>query len=347
MARAQNPVLPGFHPDPSILRVGEEYFIANSTFEWFPGVELHRSKDLVNWERLPSPLSGARLLDMEGCLPSCGIWAPCLSHSDGLFWLIFTNVRSWASGPWKDTPNYLTTAPSIEGPWSDPVFLNCSGFDPSLFHDDDGRKWFVNMEWDYRKTGSKQFSGILLQEYKPSEKRLVGRSRRYTPAPRSGWWRTHLYKRDGFFYVTAAEGGTGYEHAFTVARSRKIDGPYEFHPHNPLITSYGHPRSSCKKQATRAGAIPGWPKLSRLPLRAPLPGTDRCVLGRETSIVELEWKDGWPYLKPPAGAISFGRAWCGTGPTTGLTRPCGQRPRRTRRGAFRTPFRRRRASRWT
>jgi len=323
MARAQNPVLPGFHPDPSILRVGEEYFIANSTFEWFPGVELHRSKDLVNWERLPSPLSGARLLDMEGCLPSCGIWAPCLSHSDGLFWLIFTNVRSWASGPWKDTPNYLTTAPSIEGPWSDPVFLNCSGFDPSLFHDDDGRKWFVNMEWDYRKTGSKQFSGILLQEYKPSEKRLVGPIKKIYPGTAIGMVEgPHLYKRDGFYYVTAAEGGTGYEHAFTVARSRKIDGPYEFHPHNPLITSYGHPEIKLQKagHASWCDTPDGRSYLAFLCGR-PLPGTDRCVLGRETSIVELEWKDGWPYLKPPAGADLFREGMVRNWPDDGFDPP--------------------------
>jgi ABC-type molybdate transport system permease subunit len=172
MLRVQNPVLPGFHPDPSILRVGEDYFIANSTFEWYPGIEISRSKDLVTWESVPSPLSEKRLLDMDGVAASCGVWAPCLTHADGLFWLIFTNVRSWNVGPWKDTPNYLVTAPSIEGPWSDPVFLNCSGFDPSLFHDDDGRKWLVNMEWDYRKKGQHQFSGILLQEYSPSKKAL-------------------------------------------------------------------------------------------------------------------------------------------------------------------------------
>ena len=111
---------------------------------------------------------------MSGNKFSCGIWAPCLSYSDDQFWLIYTNVRSWNDGAWKDTPNFLTTAKSIEGPWTDPVFINASGFDPSLFHDDDGRKWFVNMEWDYRKTGDKQFSGILIQEYSPDEKKLIG-----------------------------------------------------------------------------------------------------------------------------------------------------------------------------
>lgn len=295
----RNPVLPGFHPDPSIVRVGDEYFIANSTFEWYPGVEIHRSKDLVSWERVPSPLSSKRLLDMAGCIPSCGIWAPCLSYSDGLFWLIYTNVRSWGTfGPWKDSPNFLTTAPSIEGPWSDPVFLNASGFDPSLFHDDDGRKWLINMEWDYRKTGWECFSGLLLQEYSPSEKKLVGSPRKIFTGSQIGCVEgPHLYKRDGMYYILAAEGGTSYEHAATVARSKNLEGPYEIHPGNPLISSYGKDITIKKAgHASWCDTPDGRTYLAFLCGR-PVQGTDRCVLGRETSIVELEWKDGWPYVK--------------------------------------------------
>src|SRR5574344_2617896 len=154
--RIRNPILPGFHPDPSICMANGEYYIANSTFEWYPGVELSRSKDLIHWESVPSPLSEKRLLDMNGERFSCGIWAPCLSYADGKFWLIYTNVRNWNFGTMKDVPNFLTTAPSIEGPWSDPVFMDASGFDASLFHDDNGRHWFINMEWDYRKTGDRK-----------------------------------------------------------------------------------------------------------------------------------------------------------------------------------------------
>ena len=131
MTKLYNPILSGFHADPSILSVNGEFFIANSTFEWYPGVEIHRSKDLVHWTSVPSPLSEERLLNMAGNVASCGIWAPCLSYADNKFWLVYTNVRSWNKGPWKDTPNFLTTASSIEGPWSDPVFLNASGFDAS------------------------------------------------------------------------------------------------------------------------------------------------------------------------------------------------------------------------
>ncbi len=313
MFKAVNPVLTGFHADPSILRVGDWYYIANSTFEWYPGVEIHRSKDLVTWESVPAPLSESRLLDMDGAQASCGIWAPCLSWADGQFWLIYTNVRSWNSGPWKDSPNYLTTAPSIEGPWSNPVYLNSSGFDPSLFHDDDGKKWLVNMEWDYRKTGSDQFSGILLQEYSPKEKRLIGSIRKIFPGSEIAMVEgPHLYKRNGWYYILAAEGGTTLEHAATVGRSRTIDGPYELHPYNPLISSYGHPDIAIQKagHASWCDTPDGRTYLAFLCGR-PLPGTDRCPLGRETAIVELVWKDDWPFVRPPEGkkVLEGGRVW--------------------------------------
>ena len=145
----QNPILRGLNPDPAICRAGEEYFIATSTFEWFPGVQIHQSHDLLEWSMVARPLAEARLLDLTGVPDSCGVWAPCLTFADGLFWLCYTTVRRF-DGDFKDTPNFLTTAKSIEGPWSDPIFLNASGFDPSLFHDDDGRKWLLNMIWDHR-----------------------------------------------------------------------------------------------------------------------------------------------------------------------------------------------------
>ncbi|MDR3160430.1 MAG: glycoside hydrolase family 43 protein [Spirochaetaceae bacterium] len=304
MTLISNPVLPGFHPDPSLICVDGVYYLANSTFEWYPGVELHRSTDLARWERLPSPLSKKSLLDMTGNPPSCGIWAPCLSHDGRLFHLIYTNVRSWADGPWKDAPNFLTTAPSIEGPWSDPVFLNASGFDPSLFHDDDGRKWLVNMEWDYRKNdGTDRFTGILLQEYSPAKKRLVGKTRKiFTGTAFKLLEAPHLYKRNGWYYLLSAEGGTQYGHAATLARSRALEGPYEIHPANPLITSYNWPGHPLQKagHGSWCDSPQGRTYFAFLCGR-PLPGSRNCVLGRETGIAELEWRDDWPYLKYAPG----------------------------------------------
>ena len=168
-----NPILRGFNPDPSIVRVGDDYYIATSTFEWYPGVQIHHSRDLVNWRLAGRPLDRASQLDMRGAPDSCGVWAPCLTHADGLFWLIYTDVKR-RDGAWKDSHNYLVTAPAIEGPWSDPVYLNSSGFDPSLFHDADGRKWLLNMIWNHNRTGGERFGGIVLQEYSVEDARLIG-----------------------------------------------------------------------------------------------------------------------------------------------------------------------------
>ena len=166
-----NPILKGFNPDPSIVRVGGDYYIATSTFEWYPGVQIHHSKDLVNWRLVAQPLNRKELLDMRGNADSCGIWAPCLSYDNDRFYLIYTDVKRH-DGSFKDSHNYLTTCETIDGIWSDPIYLNSSGFDPSLFHDED-RKWFLNMVWDYRP-GNNPFGGILLQEYCEKSNKLVG-----------------------------------------------------------------------------------------------------------------------------------------------------------------------------
>ena len=154
----RNPILRGFNPDPSIVRVGEDYYIATSTFEWFPGVQIHHSRNLADWRLITRPLRRASQLNMLGAPDSCGVWAPCLTYADGLFYLIYTDVKRYgrtsvggASGAsLRDFHNYLVTCPTIDGDWSDPVHLNSSGFDPSLFHDEDGRKYLVNMLWDHR-----------------------------------------------------------------------------------------------------------------------------------------------------------------------------------------------------
>ena len=158
----KNPILKGFNPDPSIIRVEDDYYIATSTFEWYPGVQIHHSRDLMNWQLVAQPLNRAELLDMRGNPDSCGIWAPCLSFDNGLFYLIYTDVKRH-DGSFKDSHNYVTTCTKIDGNWSSPIHLNSSGFDPSLFHDGD-KKWFLNLIWDYRP-GHNPFGCILFQEY--------------------------------------------------------------------------------------------------------------------------------------------------------------------------------------
>ena len=142
--KVNNPVLPGFNPDPSLVRVGEDYYIATSTFEWFPGVCIHHSRDLVNWEIISYALTDEQEMDLTGIDTACGIWAPNLTYCDGVFYLLYTIVNT-NRHRFKDTHNFLVTATDIKGPRSKPVVLNCSGFDLALFHDVGGREWGVHM----------------------------------------------------------------------------------------------------------------------------------------------------------------------------------------------------------
>ncbi len=300
-----NPILPGFNPDPSICRVGTDYYIATSTFEWYPGVQIHHSTDLANWQLVKRPLERTSQLDMRGNPDSCGIWAPCLSYADGLFWLIYTDVKR-LDGNFKDAHNYIVTAPAMDGPWSDPVYANSSGFDPSLFHDNDGRKWFLNMLWNHRSDsigGSPThpaFAGIVLQEYDVDAGKLVGPVKNVFPGSHHGLVEApHLFKRNDWYYMTVAEGGTGYDHAVTMARSQSIDGPYELHPDTFLITSKDAPGATLQRAGhgqmveTPDGQIYHTHLCSR-----PLPGVRRSPMGRETAIQKCTWKDdGWLYLE--------------------------------------------------
>lgn len=295
MHHVQNPILPGFNPDPSICRVGDDYYIATSTFEWYPGVQIHHSRDLKHWHLVHRPLCRPDLLNMLGNPDSCGVWAPCLTWDDGLFYLVFTDVKRF-DGNFKDTHNYLTTCETIDGDWSTPVYLNSSGFDPSLFHDDDGRKWLTNMVWDHRPDRT-FFEGIVLQEYSVAEQRLAGARRMIfagteldcTEAP-------HIYKHEGRYYLMTAEGGTGYDHAVTMARADRIEGPYMADPAGPVLTSAHAPAHALQ----RAGhgdfirAANGEHYLAHLTSRPLSANLRRSPLGRETALQKVIWtEDGW------------------------------------------------------
>lgn len=290
----ENPILRGFNPDPSICRVGEDYFVATSTFEWYPGIQIHHSRDLQNWRFLGRPLNSPDLLNLVGVPDSCGVWAPCLTWCDGMFYLCYTVVTRF-DGNFKDTHNYLTTSSSIEGAWSDPIYLNASGFDPSLYHAENGRKWWLNMIWDHRPDRS-FFRGIVLQEYSPAERRLVGKRQLIfdgsefdcTEGP-------HLYHHDGYHYLLTAEGGTGYEHVVTMARSKNIEGPYELDPSGPVLTAFDSPEHPLQRagHGDLVETADGRFFLVHLCSR-PLPGTKRSPMGRETAIQEIVRDDeGW------------------------------------------------------
>ena len=308
MLQIKNPVLPGFNADPSIIRVDDTYYIANSTFEWFPGVRLHESKDLVHWNLLPSALSTTTLLDMKGNPSSGGIWAPDLSYADGKFWLIYTDVKV-TEGPFKDMINYLTTAEDIRGPWSDPIRVNGVGFDASLFHDDDGRKYLVQQTWDHREYHH-AFDGITVTEFdtetmklKPETARTIyaGTDVKLVEGP-------HLYKINGYYYLFAAQGGTVWTHQEVVARSKTLDAlSFETEPGDPFITNFDTPELEIQKQGH--GALvetPGgewyYASLCGRPWNheneSSIDPRGWCPLGRETAIQKVYWdEEGWPRIE--------------------------------------------------
>jgi xylan 1,4-beta-xylosidase len=307
-----NPILPGFNPDPSILRVGEDYYIATSTFVWQPGIRLFHSRDLASWTLMGHALHGAH--DLRGLPAHGGIWAPALSRDpgSGRFHLTYSLVRS-TSGGYFDVDNFEVGAPEVGGPWSAPAYLNSVGFDPSLFHDDDGRHWLVTLEWDPRD-GYEHPGAIVLEEWDPASRAVRGETRRiHRGATDRGCLEApHLYKRDGWYYLLAAEGGTGFGHGVTLARARDVAGPYEPAPVNPFLTSNPAPHfgrnvrdhqrlelfnPAAELQKAGHGSLVDTPAgdwyIVHLCAR-PVGAEPRSVLGRETAIQRVEWTDdGW------------------------------------------------------
>ncbi len=309
-----NPVLPGFNPDPSIIRVGDDYFMLTSSFEWFPSIPVYYSKDLVHWKLIDHVLKTKQHIDLTCLPPSKGVWAPCLSHCEAekRFYVLYSIVYN-SNHLQFDVDNFLISSDSIHGPWSEPVYINSSGFDASLFHDEDGRKWVVNQERDFRP-GHETKRPIIVQEYNPERKKLTGSPIRLTyGATERGFTEApHLYKRNGWYYLMTAEGGTGYGHCVCLLRSKHVEGTYEKSPYNPVITSCTQEFTMCPDtsymmldlynpeavlQKSGHGSLVetqnGEWYIAHLCGRPIMP-KKRCVLGRETAIQQVEWTDdGW------------------------------------------------------
>lgn len=314
----RNPILSGFHADPCICRRGDDYFIAVSSFEWFPGVPVYHSRDLKNWELYTHILTEETQFQLIGLPSGCGVWAPCLTwcETDGLFYLVY-GVMNSMDGGYFDIDNFLIAAPDIRGPWSEPVYLHSAGFDASLFHDEDNRKWITSLEWETRE-GYEQPGAICLVEYSPEQKRVIGTPRRiYGGGTDRGCIEApHITRHDGWYYLMCAEGGTGYNHCVTMARSRNVAGPYTPDPENPILTSapgrvnerhvldflkpwHFNPASELQKcgHGSYVETPGGEVYLVHLCSRPLLPEL-RCVLGRETAMQKMVWtEDGWLRLE--------------------------------------------------
>lgn len=297
-------LLPGFYPDPSICRVGGDFYLVNSTFEFFPGLPIHHSRDLVHWRPIGHVLTRPSQLNLDGIRASAGLYAPTIRHHNGMFYVINTLI----DGP-KERGNFIVTAPAIEGPWSDPYWLSdAPGFDPSLLFDDDGRAWFVGN----RQLPNGEYQGhceIWLQELDLNSMQLMGpKYSLWEGALKKAVWAEgpHLYKINGLYYLMIAEGGTGHNHAVTIARCEKVTGPYEGNPRNPILTHrhLGHDYPIVGTgHADLVDTQNGEWWMVLLAMRPY--GGYFYNLGREIFLTPVRWEDGWPVVNPGKGRVEF------------------------------------------
>ncbi len=288
----QNPIIPGFYPDPSICRVGKDYYIANSSFSFFPGIPLFHSRDLAHWECIGYALDRPEQLRLNPERTSGGLFAPTIRYHEGLFYVIVGNMTTGE--------NILVTAEDPAGDWSEAHLIDGVGGDPSLFWDDDGTCWC-----SYSKMGVPGQGGIVNRQLDLSTYQLVGEEyylwsgNAYDAhSPES----SHIYKKDGWYYLLIAEGGTEHYHATTVARSRALNGPYKNYRGNPIL-SHGH--LSMYHEIVNIGHSDlvetqngEWYMVS---LASRPYGGYHKNLGRETFIMPVIWESGWPIVSPETG----------------------------------------------
>jgi len=277
-----NPVITGFYPDPSICRAGDDYYLVNSTFEFFPAVVISHSRDLVHWKQIGHCITrNSQLKLFKGSMNNTGIFAPTIRYHDGIFYMVVTNVADEGEG----SGNFYVWTKDPAGEWSDPVFLNTPGIDPSFFFDDDGKAWYLG-------TGSPE---IYIREIDLKEGRLTGEAIKLWAGTGGAYPEgPHLYKKNGWYYLLISEGGTERCHMLTMARSRKLEGPYEACPDNPVMTnrslrfaieSVGH-ADLVEDQKGNWWAV----CLGTRPYGYP----PRHNLGRETMLVPVDWSGEWP-----------------------------------------------------
>ena len=310
----QNPILPGFYPDPSICRVGEDYYLITSTFEYFPGLPIFHSRDLVNWQQIGHVLDRPSQLPLDGLAASRGLYAPTIRYHEGTFYVINTlvlNEDTYNLGKEDDgCRNFIVTATDPAGPWSEPYWLDdAPGIDPSLLFDEDGRVWYTGNR--IPPSGESYFGHreIWLQELDLTTMQLKGekyslwdgavKGNLHAEAP-------HLYKTNDHYYLMVAEGGTSHFHSVTIARSEKITGPYEVNHMNPILThrhlGWDYPivgTGHADLVETQNGEW--W--MVMLAMR-PYDGYF-YNLGRETFMVPVRWELGWPIVSPGIGRVEF------------------------------------------
>ncbi len=301
----KNPILEGFYPDPSICRVGSDYYMVTSSFAYYPGLPIFHSTNLVDWTQIGHGIHRVDQLDYKNCETSLGLWAPTLRYHDGTFYIINTFV---SEGREARRDNYIITAKSPEGPWSDPIFIEgADGIDPSLFFDSDGKIYYTG---NYINDNPKYqgHHGIYLQELDPKTFQFISPRKIIWDGlkTRSKWIEApHLFKISGYYYLLVAEGGTFEDHSVMISRCKTIDGDYEICPRNPIVSHRHLPLTSPISVVGHGDLVQTQHGEWWMVLLGVRPYNDfNYNLGRETFLVPIVWDhNGWPRIDNPSGIV--------------------------------------------
>jgi alpha-N-arabinofuranosidase len=298
----RNPVLAGFHPDPSMVRVGDDFYLVTSTFAWFPGIPVFHSRDLVNWRQIGNAIDRPDMLDFSGLTLSRGVFAPAIEYHEGTFYILNTCVDCGG--------NFVITATDPAGPWSHPVWLpTVEGIDPSLFFDDDGSAWIIN---NRAPEGPALYDGhraLWIERFDPVELKMLGDPKMIVDggidlSKKPVWIEgPHIYKRNGKYYLSAAEGGTSVNHSQVILRADRVDGPYIPAPGgaNPILTQRDLPADRPNPVSAAGHAdiveLPGGGFAATFLATRPYDyDNDYYNIGRETFMLPVDWNGEWPVI---------------------------------------------------
>lgn len=302
-----NPILSGFYPDPSIVQVGKDYYLVNSTFSYFPGLPIFHSKDLKNWKQIGSAINRTSQMDFVGDRMTRGLFAPGISYHKGLFYITCTDIDHQG--------NFVVTAKDPAGPWSNPTWLpQVKGIDPSIFFDDDKAYIVYNSDAPDNKPTYSGHRTIRMYEINPIDLKVMGEEKILVNggvdiSKKPVWIEgPHILKREGWYYLYAAEGGTSVNHSQVVFRSRSVWGPYTPYENNPILTQRHLPEDRLHPITSTGHAqfVEGPDGNTYAVFLACRPYEGNYYnTGRETFIAPVEWKDGWPIINPNNQEVKY------------------------------------------
>jgi xylan 1,4-beta-xylosidase len=303
-----NPILTGFYPDPSVVKVGADYYLVNSTFSYFPGIPVFHSRDLKNWKQIGNVIDRATQMDFMGEKLTRGLFAPAISYHNGTYYVTCTDI--------DHDGNFIVTAKNPAGPWSNPVRVpQVRGIDPSLYFDDDNKAYIIyNSDAPNHKPLYPGHRTIRMYEMDPVTLKVIGEEKQLVNggvdlSKKPVWIEApHILKRNGWYYLYAAEGGTSVNHTEVVFRSKSVWGPYVAYENNPILTQMGLPedRPDPITSAGHAQFVEGPDGKTYAIFLAVRPyESDYYNTGRETFIAPVEWKNDWPVINPASKEIKY------------------------------------------